>query len=308
MASAASISTRSRAILSVAQGGPLGNAPTVTSNNLGCISTLTLTKAGKVIGICVPPFNQQGQSQPFLYLLEPDTLSTITTLNLPILTSSSGSSFGGGGYFYLDQDQNVIFPTGDNSIWEVEIQNGNSFVHTQTCQLPVPSSQVIQSVFPDNTGLLWFTSSGGLVGAASTVANLDTCTPRTLQLTIPDGSSQGQPEPISKSFATDPTAAGGVFIVSNYAMYRFDPQPDGSPTITWREAYHRGSKQKPGQVQQGSGTTPTLIGTNFVTITTMPTRECTSSFTSEPPCLRARARFAPCRCFPTARALPRTRS
>ena len=70
-------------------------------------------------------------------------------------------------------------------------------------------------------------------------------------------------EPISKSFATDPTAQGGVFIVSNYAMYRFDASRSGGPQVTWREPYDRGTMQKPGQVQQGSGTTPTLLGTSM---------------------------------------------
>jgi hypothetical protein len=74
-------------------------------------------------------------------------------------------------------------------------------------------------------------------------------------------------EPISKSFAVDPVAErGGVFIVSDYAMYRFDADATGAPQITWREAYDRGTRQKPGQVQQGSGTTPTLMGTDFVAI------------------------------------------
>jgi hypothetical protein len=60
---------------------------------------------------------------------------------------------------------------------------------------------------------------------------------------------------------------GGVFIVSDYAMYRFDAAADGTPQITWREEYDRGtSPPKLGQIQVGSGTTPTLMGTDFVTI------------------------------------------
>jgi hypothetical protein len=33
-----------------------------------------------------------------------------------------------------------------------------------------------------------------------------------------------------------------------------------TPSITWRQPYNRGTRQKSGQVSQGSGTTPTLIG------------------------------------------------
>jgi hypothetical protein len=60
---------------------------------------------------------------------------------------------------------------------------------------------------------------------------------------------------------------GGVYIVSDHAMYRFDAAPGGAPTITWRQPYDRGSKKKPGQLAQGSGTTPTLLGDDLVAIT-----------------------------------------
>ena len=239
------------------QKAPLGFFPKVTSNYLDCISTLTLTNSGQLIGICVPAFNGAPTTTPFLYLLAPVTLATITKYDLPVL-QNTGSAFGGGGYFYLDQNQNVVFPTGTNQVWQAKIVNGNSFNITKTCDLSsyVPytgaNAQVIQSVFPDNTGLLWFTSSGGTVGT------LDFTTCKVQVTTI---------EPISKSFATDPTAQGGVFIVSNYAMYRFDASRSGAPQVTWREPYDRGTMQKPGQVQQGSGTTPTLFGTQYVTIT-----------------------------------------
>ncbi len=65
-------------------------------------------------------------------------------------------------------------------------------------------------------------------------------------------------ETIANSFAID--ESGGVFIVSTHALYRFDLGRGGAPTITWRQSYDRGTRQKPGQVSQGSGTTPTLIG------------------------------------------------
>ena len=45
------------------QKGPLGLRPKVSSNYLNCISTLTLTNEGQLIGICVPPFNGGGVGQ-----------------------------------------------------------------------------------------------------------------------------------------------------------------------------------------------------------------------------------------------------
>ena len=76
-------------------------------------------------------------------------------------------------------------------------------------------------------------------------------------------------ETISKSFATD--GQGRVFVVSDYALYCFQATPSGG--IRGRSGgriYDRGTTTKPGQIQQGSGTTPTCFddfaGNQFVTI------------------------------------------
>jgi hypothetical protein len=80
-------------------------------------------------------------------------------------------------------------------------------------------------------------------------------------LTLPGG------EIIKKSFAVDPDPSrGGVFIVSNRNLYRFDASSTGAPAMTWSEGYNFGVRIKPGQIYQGSGTTPTLMGTDMVTI------------------------------------------
>ena len=42
---------------------------------------------------------------------------------------------------------------------------------------------------------------------------------------------------------------------------------DGNPQVTWREPYDAGTHVKEGQVDIGSGTTPTLMGKDYVTIT-----------------------------------------
>src|SRR5205085_12678459 len=72
-------------------------------------------------------------------------------------------------------------------------------------------------------------------------------------------------EPIGNSFSVDPT--GGVFIVTDRALYRFDAAPDGSPAISWRESYANIGIVKPGQTEDGSGTTPNLMGASYVAIT-----------------------------------------
>jgi hypothetical protein len=260
-----------------ATAGPLGLAPTVKSATLlGIGGTVTFDSAGRIVVLVL------GNGPRRLFLLDPVTLGTEAILNLPP-SSSSGTAFGGGGYYFLDELDRAIIPTTTQQIWIVQVQASRPYLeHVNTCDLPQLigqqiSGQSIQSVFPDAQGLLWFTTSGlptpnteeGPATSPALVGTLvfegsNQCTVKTLPLAPPATPTN---ESISKSFAIDPMA-GGVFIVSDYAMYRFDAAADGTPQITWREAYNRGvSPPKPGQIQVGSGTTPTLMGTDFVTIT-----------------------------------------
>ena len=49
-------------------------------------------------------------------------------------------------------------------------------------------------------------------------------------------------------------------------MYRFDASRTGAPRVSCREVYDNDAVQKPSQVTAGSGTTPTLMGSDLVAI------------------------------------------
>ncbi len=108
----------------------------------------------------------------------------------------------------------------------------------------------IISVLPDWHGRLWFASVEGRVGfidpATGTVSHTDV------------GAR------IHNSFAVDET--GGVFVVSNRALYRFEARR-GEVRTVWERVYPNIGEAKPGQTQAGSGTTPTLIAKRNVAIT-----------------------------------------
>jgi hypothetical protein len=57
-----------------------------------------------------------------------------------------------------------------------------------------------------------------------------------------------------------------VYLVTDAAAYRLDRGPGGAPAVTWREVYENSGIAKPGQVGPGSGTTPTLLGSDLVAI------------------------------------------
>ena len=242
---------------SYARPGPLGRRMSVGSTFHGaeCASVL-FDEKGRIVTICV------GGQGPTLVMINPRTLATKTTMPLPPRSGSGTGStpfndFSGGGYFYLDDEYRVVVPTNSRQIWVVgttEGPNGPAFEVQEMFDLSatVMPGEGIVSVMPDWNGLIWFVTTRGQVGTVDPAAG----TVQSLQL---------EGEVIANSFAVDET--GGVHIVSDHALYRFDATTDGAPAITWRQEYPRGTQQKPGQVSQGSGTTPTLLGKKYVAIT-----------------------------------------
>ncbi|HVL90584.1 MAG TPA: hypothetical protein VM841_10170, partial [Actinomycetota bacterium] len=237
-------------------GGPLGVSPAIRSTfHVAECASVTFDAAGRIVTICV------GFDGPRLVLMNPHSLDTLAAFPLPprnpLTLASVFSSFSGGGYFYLDHLDRAVIPTTDGRILIVgvaETAAGPAFVPAAAYDLAphVPPGDGIVSVLPDWDGLLWFVTDSGVVGT------VDPATSDVRSVTLAG-------EAIANSFAVDET--GGVFIVSDHALYRFDAAPGGTPSVTWREVYDRGTRRKPGQVSQGSGTTPTLVGSDFVAIT-----------------------------------------
>jgi hypothetical protein len=234
--------------------GPLGDGTEPSSLFLPgreCAS-ITFDSQGRIVTICV------GLDRPVLALLDPHTLAPLAALPLAPRNVLAGGNpftdFSGGGYFFLDQRDRAVVPTNDHHVLVVSIASGPQFVVDRDYNLSakIPSSDGIVSVLPDWHGLLWFVTRGGTVG---TIERGDG-TVRTMKL---------GGEGISNSFAVDET--GGVYIVSDKALYRFDSDSRNAPAVTWRIVYPNSGIHKPGQSDAGSGTTPTLMGRKWVAIT-----------------------------------------
>ncbi len=197
-----------------------------------------------------------------LLLIDPVTLKILAHVDLPPKSRSGGTvSFSGGGYFYEDNQDRAVTITANNQIRIYGVHN-NQFEPPITYDLSAQISGTLVSVLPDSAGNLWFNSDQGNVGYVNpTSGTINVLNLRNLP-------RANRNETINKSFATDED--GGVYILSDYALYRFDIGPGGTPHNTWRSAYNRGRREKPGQNQQGSGTTPTLFddftGHQFVAI------------------------------------------
>ncbi len=231
--------------------GPLGDGAELSTLFSRECGSLNFDSAGRIVTVCV------GLDRPVLALLDPHTLQTLAAMPLPLRNVSLGGSvfndFSGGGYFYLDQHDRAVIPTNDHHVLVVSITSSGFQVSADyDLSGTIPAGEGIVSVLPDWSGRLWFVTRQGMVGTI----NRANGAVKAMRL-----SGEG----ISNSFAVDET--GGVYIVSDRALYRFDGKANGAPKVSWRVVYPNSGIHKPGQSDAGSGTTPTLLGKKWVAIT-----------------------------------------
>jgi hypothetical protein len=254
--------------------GPVGHAPTVTFAGKGPCAGMAVTRAKLLVLQC-------GGAQNFtMRLVDPVTLKDLATYNLPPRPSTLQAaesanldkiySDSSGAYFYLDERDRVVVADAAQHLQRIRIvqaQDGSwSFVKTDdwdlsgylphdcttvTNPLPQGSCDPVTGVLPDWHGLMWWISRYGRIG---------TLDPRTGRVHI----RYLRGEQIENSNAV---SEDGVAVVSDHAMYMFRASRTGVPTVEWRETYDRGSARKVGQINQGSGATPTFVGRGLVAIT-----------------------------------------
>jgi hypothetical protein len=221
--------------------GPLGRDPKVTSTLFAAeCASVTFDRLGRIVTVCVSPIGAT------LRMLDPKTLTTLASYELPPREPGtfSFSNFSGGGYFYLDDQDRAVVSTFTGHLLVIA-EDGEGFRLERDVDISqATGGSGIQSALPDWAGRIWFVTQSGVVGFVTPGGTV-----RSARL--------ANGETIANSFAMD--ESGGVFVVSTHALYRYDAR-SARPSVTWRKTYDRGSRVKPGQVSQGSGTTPTLVG------------------------------------------------
>ncbi|MGI9287599.1 MAG: hypothetical protein ACR2P1_19600 [Pseudomonadales bacterium] len=261
-------------------GGPLGNniqmksRVGITSVPGGQCATLTFNRDHNLVVLCA------GMTGFRIHLVEHRTLTLLAEYKLPIRPSSYDALIqrdksyimedSSGAYFYLDNKDRVVMAASDQTVRRIahrQDEDGNwSFVvedqwdlskdvphdcTTPTNWSPDGECDPITAVMPDYNGMIWWVTRRGRLGT----------------LDPESGKIQGSRldnEEIQNGFSV---AEDGVYIVSDHAMYRYSTGSQGEPLMGWREEYDRGTSRKVGTINQGSGTTPTLIGDRYVTVT-----------------------------------------
>jgi len=217
-----------------------------TRSDLLC-PTLVLDKKGFVVAYCVDPSTKRAQVR----LLAPDTLSILTSLELP----TSGRL--GGFHMYVDPQDAVLLGAGNNHLlrlvhsadirrrWQLRIVKDWDLSADIARHCGGQHCDYLESVTPDWSGRIWFATEGGVVGTVDPQGGTIRSMP------LPQG------ERITNSISSSPD---GVAVASDHALYLLVAGADGTPLVAWREDYDRGTKIKPGQLTHGSGSTPVFFG------------------------------------------------
>ena len=234
--------------------GPLGRNLKVTSASYGVreCATIAFDSHGRVVGLC-------GGLEGFsMMVIDPVTLRPISEVRTSARNLLAGANpftdICGGTYFFLDADDVAYPTTGQKTIQKIQVRPDGQLVKQDEWSVAgqIPTDDCLIATMPDWDGRIWFFTQQGYVGT------LDRDTGEVNVTRLPEG------EEVTNSVSTDET--GGVYVVSTHALYRLDATAAGEPGVTWREAYDRGTRLKTGNLSQGSGTTPTLLGDRWVAI------------------------------------------
>jgi hypothetical protein len=229
--------------------GPLGHKLQTLSTAIDrdCI-TLTFDRRGRLIGSCTDLTHGPG-----LYLVDPRTLATLAFKQLPYTPPPAGTdpalNTTGGAYYYLDNRDRVVLAASNRHIlvWAIDDRSGMpqfkqvADYDPSSCLSP---GDRIPSVLPDAQGRMWFV--GRYRGA---VGMLNPKTGKCKSVILG--------EEIENSFGV---GSDGVYIVSDKSMYKFRAGAHLTPRRIWSMRYRNDGVHKPGQINAGSGTTPTLVG------------------------------------------------
>jgi hypothetical protein len=205
--------------------------------------------------------------------VDPTTLETLATWTPPVNQTLILT------YMQMTMENQIVVPTKQGHIFVVSRNNTVSpptFTTVRDINLSsylLPGEQLLNSMY-DSRLNIWFTT-GGIIGAGDAAQNSTT-----LGYITPSGVVQVIHIP--NQMVENGIAVSGetMFVVAGPSgtanhtnatgyMYAFEQGLEGSDPvkILWNSSYAAGDAMKPGGFARGSGTTPTLLGEEYLAIT-----------------------------------------
>ena len=233
--------------------GPLGADLQATSGAMpaALCGSIAFDSKGRLVSVC-PSIASPVTAR----VIDPQTLAVRASYVLgPPNPGGPGAfqNFTGGGYFFLDGQDRIWSATKTSHLVVLAEQvDGTVLKKVADYDLTgvLKGDERVTSALPDFGGRIWFVSKkSGKVGILN---------PKTKKIGV-----VRLGEEIENSFAVDRDA---VYIVSDKKLYRFSAR-GGKPHVDWKVTYKNSGVHKPGQVDAGSGTTPTIMSGGYVAIT-----------------------------------------
>jgi hypothetical protein len=232
--------------------GPVGPALEITTNHLGSpagvCAMMTILENGYVVGSCFV-FKDDNKLHVMLTMFDNENLNIVAERDLglrPFFPSSAG-----GAYFSMDKDENFVLGPATNRLeqYHIEVIDGApQFVQDYTKVIPdlAPAVEttdpMLQDTVIDWDGRVWFMVTDGRVGYFDAEAD------RIEMMDLEQG--------LQNSMVVDEDA---IYFVTYESLFRLSVDGDGKIQTDWEAAYDPGSAI--GGILPGSGTSPTLLGT-----------------------------------------------
>jgi hypothetical protein len=264
--------------------GPLGRDLQLKTRSVsplpgGLCPTITFARSGLLVAMCASFVGFE------LNLFEPHTLNLLATHRLatrpsnfeallqlsldPIFLDTSGGS-----YFYLDNEDRAVLADANQVIqriahrqnaegeWEFYVADAwdMSAEAPHDCRdfdhwFPDGECDPITSVMPDFQGRIWWVTRFGRVGTLNTETGHKAV-------------HRFMGEEIQNSLSAD---QDGMYVITDFALYHMIADADDQPHVIWKETYPRSNAYRYGNINNGSGSTPTLMiderGRKYVAIT-----------------------------------------
>jgi hypothetical protein len=236
--------------------GLVGPAIEVTTHKLGELTgicaMMTMLKNGYVVASC---FRADTEISVMLTMFDNENLNIVAQRDLGFRPFQPNAA--GGAYFTMDKEENIFIGPPSNRLeqYHIEVVDGApEFVQDFSKEIPglEPWDDVgepgLQDTVIDFEGRFWFMVTDGRVGY------LDPETDVVKMIDLEEG--------LQNSMVVD---EGGVYMVTYQALYRLSVGENGDIKQDWRAPYDPG--EGTGVILPGSGTSPTLFGTEEDLIT-----------------------------------------